>query len=135
MARLRPRRHRSEEKGPRQGRQLPEGIRATDIDRMAAMIQEILASSYNLEEPELALLNHVELLSLRVKAFGERNQSLINHLNKELFDSNKALSRLGFKKEKDIIPLNLWIKGRIAYQEGVIEELLKQVEQKLLGAK
>jgi len=114
---------------------LPEGIRATDLDKMAQSIQQILADSHISTQAESALLEQVRLLCLRVQAYQDGNSISLNQLNDELSKHNDELHRYGFKENRDIIPLNLWITRRLVLQKGDVEELLRQVESKKKEAK
>ena len=107
---------------------LPDGINSKDLDRMAQKVQEILTNSHIPSEPELAILEQVRLLCLRVMAF-ERKDPIINQLNAELSDQKDILHKQGFRENRDIIPLNLWITRRIFPQKR--GELLQQVEGKM----
>jgi hypothetical protein len=125
---------RTEIKGWRPSTQnLPEGIRPKDLERMEAKIRTILDNSHIPQGKEAALLNHVRVLCLRVKAFKERSLGL-NRLNEELAASQKALRRLDLKENIDIVPLNLWVTREVVLEKGGIEKLLRQVERKI-GAK
>ena len=111
---------------------LPDGISPNDLDRMAQKVQEILTNSHIPSEPELAILEQVRLLCLRVMAFERKDPitfSKINQLNAELSDQKDILHKQGFRENRDIIPLNLWITRRIFPQKR--GELLQQVERKM----
>lgn len=109
---------------------LPEGIRATDVDRMAQKIKDILADSHIPDEAEFALLHQVSLLVQRVIAF-HKDDPRVNQLTLELARHEDTLHRLGFKMHRDIIPLNIWITRRLVFQKEGLDGLLKQVENKM----
>jgi len=109
---------------------LPDGISPKDLDRMAQKVQEILTDSHIPSEPELAILEQVRFLCLRVMAFKKKDPT-INQLNDKLSGQKDVLHKQGFRENRDIIPLNLWVTRRIFPQKRGIEELLQQVERKM----
>jgi len=123
-----PKPRKTEVKGWRPTTTLPDGISPNDLDRMAQKVQEILTNSHIPSEPELAILEQVRLLCLRLMAF-ERKDPTINQLNDQLSDQKDILHKQGFRENRDIIPLNLWVTRRIFPQKR--GELLQQVERKM----
>jgi hypothetical protein len=109
---------------------LPPGIGSTDLERMTQRIEKILANNHIPDKPELALLEQVRLLCLRVIAYQNRDP-ILNDLNNQLSRHENVLHRYGFSEKGNIIPLNLLITRKVVSQEGGIEELLKKVEGKM----
>jgi hypothetical protein len=109
---------------------LPTGVQIEDVDRTGRLVQRILANGHA-NATELALLKQVKLLCLRTIAWQIKDPSL-NELNEEISRLEKSLIRhYRFELNKDIIPLNLWITRKVALQKEGIEDLLRQVEEKM----
>lgn len=109
---------------------LPPGIGSADLDRMAQRIEKILANNHIPDEPELALLEQVRLLCLRVIAYQNRDP-ILNDLNNQLSRHEDVLHRHRFSEKGNIIPLNLLITRKVILQKDGIEELLGKVEGKI----
>ncbi|MFH1401835.1 MAG: hypothetical protein ABIG40_02640 [Parcubacteria group bacterium] len=109
--------------------QLPAGINSTDLEKMAGRVKRILDNGHNLSKGDLAILKQVHLLCLRTVAVSRRGN--LNKLTDQLSDHSNTLHKYGFKEDKHIVPLNLWVTRRVFHEEEGIEKLLRRVEAKI----